>query len=89
MFEIDPTENMMRCIRSSAVSQAMETHKDRIPEQERGSVHEIVSLAVHLALLQFKAQHEMQYAEMYSWMRLRSNEAMLRAPSMFIPMEQR
>lgn len=80
----DRTELMIKYIRDYAVVTAMTTHEDSIPIQERGNMQEIISLAVHLALVRFKAQHDGEFAEVTSYMRMKADNMHAKLAHQFI-----
>lgn len=84
MYGPDRTELMMKYIRDYAVETAMETHAEYIPVQEHGNMQEIIMLAVHLALVRFKAQHDGEFAEVTSYMRIKADNMHAKLAHQFI-----
>jgi len=80
----DRTELMMKYIRDYAVQSAMQTHEDAIPPQEYKNMQEIISLAVHLALVRFKAEHDGEFAQVTSWMRMKADQTIFKDSYQFI-----
>ncbi len=76
---------VQRHIRDAAVSRAMDSHREDLEGSDRNLVAEVASLAAHIALEQFRAEHSAQMAAYESWRRSRAERDFLR-PANFVQM---